>query len=98
MLELRRSWLSAFIILPICNFVNAEVANFGYNPKGENPTLYDSASDPIIQLDEATFNDTVFCGGRNDCTAYLVEVSYQINVSKLSIKQYKKRRPGASIV
>jgi hypothetical protein len=51
----------------------AEIANLGYSPKGENPTLYDASSDPIIQLDETSFNDTIFCGSREDCSAYLVE-------------------------
>jgi hypothetical protein len=74
MLELRRC--GALILFTFSLIASAEVANFGYNPKGENPTLYDAASDPIVQLDEATFNDTVFCGGRDDCTAYLVEVCF----------------------
>ncbi|VDM12084.1 unnamed protein product [Wuchereria bancrofti] len=57
----------------------------GREPTAINPTLYDSKTDSIIQLDDMTFNDTVFCqhsslslslssaGYDNICTAYVVE-------------------------
>lgn len=80
MLEIRRKWFSFLILLfslfTVVQLASAEIAHFGYSPKGENPTLYDAASDPIVQLDETSFNDTVFCGERDDCTAYLVEVCF----------------------
>uniref|UniRef100_A0AC35G3C9 Sulfhydryl oxidase n=1 Tax=Panagrolaimus sp. PS1159 TaxID=55785 RepID=A0AC35G3C9_9BILA len=60
-------------VLFITSTINAEFADFGTVPKGVNPTLYDAADDPIVQLDESTFNDTVFCSGRGDCPSYLVE-------------------------
>ncbi|KAE9554184.1 hypothetical protein FO519_002605 [Halicephalobus sp. NKZ332] len=53
--------------------VNTEYADFGTVPKGMNPTLYDASDDAIVQLDETTFNDTVFCNGREECPSYLVE-------------------------
>lgn len=56
--------------------VQSEYADFGTVPKGVNPTLYDASDDPIVQLDETTFNDTVFCNGREDCPSYVVEVSF----------------------
>lgn len=71
MLEIRLVPLAIFI-----SSVFAEFANFGTVPKGENPTLYDAQNDQIIQLDETTFNETVYCRGRTDCTGYLVEVRH----------------------
>ena len=67
------SILLLFLIIPL---ITAEFADFGTVPKGLNPTLYDAAEDAIIQLDESTFNDTVFCSGRDDCPSYIVEVCY----------------------
>ncbi|CAD6187199.1 unnamed protein product [Caenorhabditis auriculariae] len=55
------------LVLPVA----ADIATYGYSPKGLNPTLY-SAEDSIIQLDEVTFNDTVYCNG-DDCVGHLVE-------------------------
>ncbi|VDL70238.1 unnamed protein product [Nippostrongylus brasiliensis] len=52
-------------------WVYCEVANYGTIPKGSNPTLY-SSDDLVVQLDDNTFNDTIFCSG-DDCTSYLVE-------------------------
>ncbi|KAF8386788.1 hypothetical protein PRIPAC_75930 [Pristionchus pacificus] len=49
----------------------AEVADFGTVPKGMNPTLY-SSDDRVIQLDESTFNETIFCT-RPDCPSFIVE-------------------------
>ncbi|CAD5229762.1 unnamed protein product [Bursaphelenchus okinawaensis] len=51
----------------------AEFADFGTKPKGENPTLYNPENDPIVQLDETTFNDTIYCVNGTDCTSYMVE-------------------------
>lgn len=50
----------------------AAVADYGTVPKGLNPTLY-ASDDYVVQLDESTFNDTVYCQG-GDCSAFLVEV------------------------
>uniref|UniRef100_A0A915Q1B9 Sulfhydryl oxidase n=1 Tax=Setaria digitata TaxID=48799 RepID=A0A915Q1B9_9BILA len=36
------------------------VSNMNYKPIGTNPTLYRSGYDPVVQLDAATFQDTVF--------------------------------------
>ena len=73
-------FLILFLISVIFS-VQSEYADFGTVPKGMNPTLYDASDDPIIQLDETTFNDTVFCHGKEDCPSYLVEVSFgYINV------------------
>ncbi|KJH40773.1 thioredoxin [Dictyocaulus viviparus] len=58
-----------FMFLPYLTLCN--MANYGTVPKGLNPTLY-STDDLVIQLDENTFNDTIFCSG-NDCSSYLVE-------------------------
>uniref|UniRef100_A0A914C3Z0 Sulfhydryl oxidase n=1 Tax=Acrobeloides nanus TaxID=290746 RepID=A0A914C3Z0_9BILA len=65
-------WLTAIFLCKIYASVG-EIADIGTVPKGVNPTLYDSVEDSVIQLDETTFNDTVFCTGREDCSSYLVE-------------------------
>ncbi|KAE9418066.1 hypothetical protein Angca_005187, partial [Angiostrongylus cantonensis] len=59
------------LLLIFLPWVLGEVANYKTIPKGINPTLY-SSDDFVIQLDDYTFNDTIFCTGRN-CTSYLVE-------------------------
>ncbi|EYC33929.1 hypothetical protein Y032_0001g170 [Ancylostoma ceylanicum] len=61
----------SYLLLLLLPWVNSEVANYGNVPKGVNPTLYDS-DDLVIQLDEGSFNDTIFCVGKN-CTSYLVQ-------------------------
>ncbi|KAI6209935.1 Sulfhydryl oxidase [Aphelenchoides besseyi] len=76
MLELRWTMGGGFVFVFCLLFVHqtaAEVADFGRKPIGDNPSLYDATSDPIIQLDETTFNDTVFCGEHDGCTGFLVE-------------------------
>ncbi|VDO46341.1 unnamed protein product [Brugia timori] len=62
----------------------------GREPTALNPTLYNSKTDLIIQLDDMTFNDTVFCQHSplslslssadydNNCTAYVVEVNFAV--------------------
>lgn len=40
--------------------VDGERVEFGHIPKGSNPTLYDPIVDPILQLDETSFNDTIY--------------------------------------
>ncbi|KAK6033329.1 thioredoxin [Ostertagia ostertagi] len=60
-----------YIFLLLLPWVLCEVANYGTVPKGLNPTLY-SPDDLVIQLDDNTFNDTIFCTS-NKCTSYLVE-------------------------
>ncbi|CAG9532636.1 unnamed protein product [Cercopithifilaria johnstoni] len=39
---------------------NGYVSNMNYIPMGTNPTLYQPGYDPVMQLDAATFHDTVF--------------------------------------
>ncbi|MFH4980889.1 hypothetical protein AB6A40_007598 [Gnathostoma spinigerum] len=53
--------------------VEAKISYLGYKPKGMNPTLYDPKDDPIVQLDQNTFTDTVFCSTRANCSAFIVE-------------------------
>uniref|UniRef100_A0AC34QV21 Sulfhydryl oxidase n=1 Tax=Panagrolaimus sp. JU765 TaxID=591449 RepID=A0AC34QV21_9BILA len=60
-------------LLAASNVVQSDFADFGTVPKGVNPSLYDPSDDAIVQLDETTFNDTVFCNGREDCSSYVVE-------------------------
>ncbi|VDK77764.1 unnamed protein product [Litomosoides sigmodontis] len=45
------------------------VSSMNYVPMGTNPTLYQPGHDPIMQLDAATFHDTVFMQDR----AFVVE-------------------------
>ncbi|KAL6722886.1 hypothetical protein Aduo_017959 [Ancylostoma duodenale] len=61
----------SYLLLLLLPWVNSEVANYGNVPKGVNPTLY-ASDDLVIQLDEGSFNDTIFCVGKN-CTSYLVQ-------------------------
>ncbi|KHN70952.1 Sulfhydryl oxidase 2 [Toxocara canis] len=66
--------ISTLLVLLIVAVIYAEVARIGQPPHGVNPTLYSAKEDPIIQLDENTFNDTVFCHGDiHKCTAFVVE-------------------------
>uniref|UniRef100_A0AAF5Q476 Sulfhydryl oxidase n=1 Tax=Wuchereria bancrofti TaxID=6293 RepID=A0AAF5Q476_WUCBA len=77
--------LLAFLVNFFDKFASSEFAFMGREPTAINPTLYDSKTDSIIQLDDMTFNDTVFCqhsslslslssaGYDNICTAYVVE-------------------------
>ncbi|CAB3399739.1 unnamed protein product [Caenorhabditis bovis] len=51
--------------------VLADIASYGHSPKGANPTLY-SPEDNVLQLDETTFNDTIFGSSTGDA-GYLVE-------------------------
>lgn len=68
--------ISTLLVLLIVAVIYAEVARIGQQPHGVNPTLYDAREDPIVQLDETTFNDTVYCHGDVDnCTAFIIEVS-----------------------
>lgn len=62
----------SYLLLLLLPWVYSEVANYGNVPKGVNPTLY-ASDDLVIQLDDNSFNDTIFCLGKN-CTSYLVEV------------------------
>ena len=78
--SVRMLWLTAIFLCKIYASVG-EIADIGTVPKGVNPTLYDSVEDSVIQLDETTFNDTVFCTGREDCSSYLVEVSCTVETS-----------------
>lgn len=76
---------NALLVLLFNNFgkfAYSEFAFMGRQPTAINPTLYDAKDDLIIQLDDMTFNDTVFCkhslSSDNDsnCTAYVVEASF----------------------
>uniref|UniRef100_A0AC35TKM9 Sulfhydryl oxidase n=1 Tax=Rhabditophanes sp. KR3021 TaxID=114890 RepID=A0AC35TKM9_9BILA len=63
-------------ILPLVSiltgFLNGDIATSSTIPKQTNPTLYDQ-SDKVVQLDVSSFNDTIYCASRPNCTAYLVE-------------------------
>ncbi|CAG9537260.1 unnamed protein product [Cercopithifilaria johnstoni] len=77
---------NALLLVLLCNifgkFAYSEFAFLGRQPTAINPTLYDSRTDLIIQLDDMTFNDTVFCkqplssDNDNDCAAYVVEANW----------------------
>uniref|UniRef100_A0A914WBB3 Thioredoxin domain-containing protein n=1 Tax=Plectus sambesii TaxID=2011161 RepID=A0A914WBB3_9BILA len=47
----------------------ATKVDYGYVPRGDSPRLYDEVLEPIVQLDEDTFADTVY----NSDTAYFIE-------------------------
>lgn len=51
----------------------SELAQYGALPLGVNPILY-GPEDSVLQLDETTFNDTVFCLKGDNCSAFLIEV------------------------
>ncbi|CAJ0573389.1 unnamed protein product, partial [Mesorhabditis spiculigera] len=59
------------LLLAVAPYALAEIADYATVPQGQNPTLY-SPEDHVIQLDENTFNDTVYCQGP-DCTGFLIE-------------------------
>uniref|UniRef100_A0A0K0ER31 Sulfhydryl oxidase n=1 Tax=Strongyloides stercoralis TaxID=6248 RepID=A0A0K0ER31_STRER len=63
-------FISIFLLHITC--ILAEVANHTTEPKGTHATLYTS-EDYVIQLDTTTFNDTVYCDGQKDCSAFIVE-------------------------
>uniref|UniRef100_A0A1I8A1G4 Sulfhydryl oxidase n=1 Tax=Steinernema glaseri TaxID=37863 RepID=A0A1I8A1G4_9BILA len=64
----------AALLLALGAAVHGDVAEIGHVPQGSNPTLYDAVEDAIIQLDEGSFNDTIYCADRGAaCTAFLVE-------------------------
>lgn len=66
--------LLLFLLFVFGQQVHSEIAFYGRVPNGINPTLYDVKNDQIIQLDEMTFNDTVYCApNRDDCSAFIVE-------------------------
>ncbi|PAV78067.1 hypothetical protein WR25_09263 [Diploscapter pachys] len=69
---LRLLLLHLWWLIPL---VASSVASYGTQPKGANPTLY-TPQDLVIQLDEFSFNDTVFCAFAQgqDCPAFLVEM------------------------
>ncbi|CAD5233476.1 unnamed protein product [Bursaphelenchus xylophilus] len=69
MLEIR----PCILHLLLATAIAAEIADFGTKPKGENPTLYDYEHDPIVQLDETTFNDTIYGSNQTERTAFMVE-------------------------
>ena len=63
------------LLFVFLRFTTSEIAYYGRLSNGMNPSLYDAKEDSVIQLDELTFNDTVFCAdGRDDCSAFIVEV------------------------
>uniref|UniRef100_A0A915A6K8 Sulfhydryl oxidase n=2 Tax=Parascaris univalens TaxID=6257 RepID=A0A915A6K8_PARUN len=66
--------ISTLLVLLVVAVIYAEVARIGQQPHGVNPTLYDAREDPIVQLDETTFNDTVYCHSDvGNCTAFIIE-------------------------
>uniref|UniRef100_A0A914XN90 Thioredoxin domain-containing protein n=1 Tax=Plectus sambesii TaxID=2011161 RepID=A0A914XN90_9BILA len=56
-------------ILFITVICSGKRVDYGYVPNGDNPTLYDAVEDPILQLDQDTFADTVY----NASTAFGIE-------------------------
>lgn len=79
------------IFLTIHNFAFAEIADYNTVAKGSNPTLYEAGYDAIVQLDETTFNDTVFCAKCGvQCSSYVVEVNFFFNIFKrfIWLEQY----------
>uniref|UniRef100_A0A915PU61 Sulfhydryl oxidase n=1 Tax=Setaria digitata TaxID=48799 RepID=A0A915PU61_9BILA len=67
--------LNAFLNI-FGRFACGEFAFAGRQPIAVNPTLYDPKVDYVVQLDDLTFNDTVFCRQSSDgdgCTAYVVQ-------------------------
>uniref|UniRef100_A0A0N5BNF7 Sulfhydryl oxidase n=1 Tax=Strongyloides papillosus TaxID=174720 RepID=A0A0N5BNF7_STREA len=63
-------FLSFILLLRSCTL--AEVANHTTQPNGSHGTLYTN-EDYVIQLDTNTFNDTIYCNGQEDCSAFIVE-------------------------
>lgn len=54
-----------------CKLTYASIATEEYTPKGTNSLLYSATTDKITQLDQTTFDDTIFQLGRK--VAYIVE-------------------------
>lgn len=69
--------LQIIFSLYFLHFASSEyvLADYNYNPKKIYTTLYIAGQDPVVQLDSATFNNTVYCENSN-CSdvAYLVQV------------------------
>lgn len=59
---------SVFLLL-LSMLSSATKVDYGYVPHGDSPRLYDEVMEPIVQLDENTFNDTVY----NADTAFFIE-------------------------
>lgn len=58
------------VVLALCwPPIEAFVADYNTVPQGNNPTLYRPGFDPVVHLDQHTFDDTVFGQDR----AYVVE-------------------------
>lgn len=53
------------VLILASNSVNALIATEKYTPQGTNPKLYNSQTDKIIQLDQKTFDDTIFQNKKN---------------------------------
>ncbi|VBB30788.1 unnamed protein product [Acanthocheilonema viteae] len=52
--------LIILLVVFISEKTNGYISNMNYIPMGTNPTLYQPGFDPIMQLDAATFYDTIF--------------------------------------
>ncbi|VDK28215.1 unnamed protein product [Gongylonema pulchrum] len=61
--------LLLLVLLLTATKIHGSIANMDYVPLGNNPTLYEPGYDPIVQLDYASFQDTVF----NQDHAFVVE-------------------------
>ncbi|KAF7635586.1 Sulfhydryl oxidase, partial [Meloidogyne graminicola] len=61
----------------------AIVADYSTIPKGTNPTLYDT-HDYVVQLDDQSFNETVFCLNSNSNNLFLDENEINNNLTKQS--------------
>jgi hypothetical protein len=64
-------WFLLFVLLFIFRCSMAAKASLTYMPKGSNPLLYTPGVDPIVHLDQDTFEDTVFDPANTN--AYFVE-------------------------
>lgn len=47
------------LLLAIIASCSADLADYGRVPYGSNPILYDPIADPIVQLDNVSFDETV---------------------------------------
>ncbi|KAH7700473.1 Erv1 / Alr family protein [Aphelenchoides avenae] len=61
---------AVLLLLIVCRLVDADVPDWDYEPNGASAKLYRPGVDKVIQLDEETFEDTVF----NSSVPVLVEL------------------------
>lgn len=64
--HLLRSFCQLLLLVMLSSAMKVD---YGYIPVGDNPRLYDEVTEPIVQLDEDTFADTVY----NADNAFFIE-------------------------